>query len=143
MIPVYQTKESIDGVQCGNSWEASVASILECKIEDFPSYDKCENTNWVAYNNEVITIIANKGYLYSEKVFKNYSPERNKIIYEELKKYSINGYVLATGESPNSTFNFFLHSVVWDCENQKVAFDPHKSNLGIKYPMWYGVFIKV
>ncbi len=141
MTPVKQSKEFIIGKQNGDCWVACLASILDCKIEDFPEFtiDK----EYKFYDNEVRQSILAKGYLYSEHECSDYSPERNKLIYEDLKKYSINGYVIAIGESPRSTFDyFFLHAVVWHYK-EGFVFDPHKSNLGIKYPLWYGVFNKV
>lgn len=141
MIPLKQTREFIIGKQNGNCWVTCLASILECRIEDFPEFTI--DREWESYDNEVRKILRAKGYRYLEHEYLDYSPERNKLIYNDLKEHSVDGYVIAVGESPRSTFDyFFLHSVVWHYK-KGLVFDPHKSNLGIKYPMWYGIFEKV
>jgi len=141
MIPLKQTHEFIPGKQNGNCWVACLASIFNCKIEDFPEVTL--GKDWNSYFDEVRFAISNKGYRYEEHECTSYGEDRNKIIYEDLKAHNVDGYVIAIGESPRATHDlFFLHAVVWSYETG-IVFDPHVSNLGIKYPLWYGVFYKI
>jgi hypothetical protein len=110
MIPVKQTKISIEGVQHGNCMAAAIASILELRIEDIPAFEDMPSPNWWF---SLQTWLISKGY-----VLKNHNADKDSAM--------IKDYYIACGTSPRG----LEHSVIY--KDGKLVHDPHPDGGDIK-----------
>jgi hypothetical protein len=97
----------------GNCLEACIASLLEIDINIIPCYKK---ENWNILLN--VWLIKNYGYYILPLSVKGFFASFQKLMKDTL--------YIASGYSKRGLF----HATIW--KNNKMIFDPHPSNIGIK-----------
>jgi hypothetical protein len=118
MKPVDQTEFMVgDGVKRGNCLMASLASIIECSLEELPQYTNDHDNG--AWWDLLLAACESRGFT---------------AIYwtngEVNKPFKPYGYHIASGPSPRGNFG---HSVV--ALDGTIVHDPHPSRLALKERM--------